>query len=358
MICNLELYLIPLENFPINDSGIIKNNNNLNQNSIIIIVVIIAVLLVVTILLFGVYFYRKIRRNTAHKTLPEELYWPWNNLDNKNLWQDNGSYAKRILLPKDKDYLTVTDIFCNALDGAAYKISSISVIYNPILLASFCNSKFFQEDRIKSDPSNFSSTSWKDQNNQLRQAVYTNYQTKIVQYSWNNAPNLVPIIYAVHGTDATKAERISISGFASSVLNQRDSGWYGKGVYLSTHAVYCFPYVATRKFPVMIISYVLPGNVYPVIENASSSGKLLGSGIMSGYQSHYICTKPDGTPPHTMDELKIAIYDEIVIQQEAQILPVFVVHLSSHNFNNLAEKWQRSMLSIEEISEIIHSDDE
>jgi hypothetical protein len=45
-----------------------------------------------------------------------------------------------------------------------------------------------------------------------------------------------------------------------------DAGFYGKGIYFSTTAIYTLPYFGTRKNPALIISWLLPGNVYPVIE--------------------------------------------------------------------------------------------
>jgi len=38
-----------------------------------------------------------------------------------------------------------------------------------------------------------------------------------------------------------------------------------------------------------------------------------------------------------------AIYDEIVIGQESQILPVFMISLSSLNFKNLSQRWDRAV---------------
>jgi hypothetical protein len=44
-------------------------------------------------------------------------------------------------------------------------------------------------------------------------------------------------------------------------------GYYGKGIYFSTSAVYIIPYFASKKRPAVLVSLLLPGNPFPVIEN-------------------------------------------------------------------------------------------
>eukprot|EP01127_Copromyxa_protea_P011851 TRINITY_DN3020_c0_g1_i4.p1 TRINITY_DN3020_c0_g1~~TRINITY_DN3020_c0_g1_i4.p1 ORF type:complete len:129 (-),score=4.98 TRINITY_DN3020_c0_g1_i4:66-452(-) len=104
----------------------------------------------------------------------------------------------------------------------------------------------------------------------------------------------------------------------------------------------------------IIVSYVLPGNPYPVIENHAKSGNLVGKPIQSGmfsfdmkmswlrisskfhqffpcnlgplsfpgYQSHYVLTQRNGS---IADPTKDEIFDELVIGQESQAVPVYIV---------------------------------
>jgi len=58
---------------------------------------------------------------------------------------------------------------------------------------------------------------------------------------------------------------ICSTGFAT--LSVLDAGWYGQGVYFTSSARYAVPYYATKKDPAIIIAYVIPGNIYPVIEH-------------------------------------------------------------------------------------------
>jgi len=112
-------------------------------------------------------------------------------------------------------------------------------------------------------------------------------------------------------------------GFAA--LATMDAGWYGQGIYVTTSAVYALPYYAEKQSPVMIISYVLPGNVYPVIEVPQSENSLAGYPLQAGYSSHYILTDLEGLP-HSKQKNE-PLYDELVIAQEGQITPAFLVKI-------------------------------
>lgn len=54
----------------------------------------------------------------------------------------------------------------------------------------------------------------------------------------------------------------------------------------------------------------------------SLEGSFLGKPIASGCQSHYVCTNKAG---HVQTNLSDETYDEIVIGQESQILPSYVL---------------------------------
>jgi len=89
--------------------------------------------------------------------------------------------------------------------------------------------------------------------------------------------------------------------------------------------------------PTIIICLTLPGYPYPVI---STRDVQKDKGLVQGHQSHYVVTKPDGTPvDRSSSDL---YYDELVLDQEGQILPVFVVSLKKDNLHQLAEKFTRA----------------
>ena len=61
------------------------------------------------------------------------------------------------------------------------------------------------------------------------------------------------------------------------------------------------------------------GNAYPVIEHPRKQGSLAGTIIKPGYQSHYVCTNNKGMPYPSINETYQGVYDELVINQEAQV---------------------------------------
>lgn len=168
------------------------------------------------------------------------------------------------------------------------------------------------------------------------------------KFPWNeNLNDELPIIVACHGTDLDIAKKICETGFAA--LSTLDSGFYGKGVYFSCYVPYIFPYVMGTKSPVMIISLVVPGNIYPCIEQPSAKLSLRGKHIKTGYQSHYVKTYPNGLPCDKPAEKNH--YDEIVLDQEAQMYPVYLVELDNHNFNTLSTKWNREVVERDKVKD-------
>jgi len=73
-----------------------------------------------------------------------------------------------------------------------------------------------------------------------------------------------PILAVAHGTDYDKALKIMVSGFAS--LSTLDTGYYGKGMYFTSYAIYTIPYFIPAPDPCILICFILPGNPYPVVE--------------------------------------------------------------------------------------------
>jgi len=129
------------------------------------------------------------------------------------------------------------------------------------------------------------------------------------------------------------------TGFAA--LSTLDSGFYGKGMYFSSSALYCSPYFATKKDPVLLICLVSPGNPYPVIYGPKEEKNFLGAQIQSGYNSHYILTKITGLPITKED--KASPFDEIVIPKESQVCPIFMVSIDVAKVGILMQKYKRDV---------------
>jgi len=143
----------------------------------------------------------------------------------------------------------------------------------------------------------------------------------------------------LHGTSFTIAWKIAQQGFAA--LSTLDAGFYGKGIYFSTAATYIIPYIARKRDPAVLICLSFLGNSYPVTEHYKGEQSLLGTALKSGYQSHYVITSLDGAP--TQKQMDKDYYDELVIDQQSQVLPVFLLTIDPSNFSQLVTEFNREI---------------
>ena len=290
--------------------------------------------------LMGFLWWNSVRRLLRY--LPHDVSWPYRQYTN-SIW---GSYFYR---GGDgtgyyyKDYDTSTSVYQRLMSyddrlsdmNMSQYISNITLVYNERLLTNFINAYLIQTERFKADPKLFQSRKW-DTNNAVgekKRTVYSLYHTLTQSYSWNrdSSPNIIPVY---HGTDRWIAEKICETGFAS--LSSLDEGWYGKGIYFSTYPMYCSPYFISKKQPSIILSWILPGNVFPVTEGPDDTVSFKGAALKSGYNSHYVCVNKKG---YVYNEGDNELYDEIVIAQEAQIVPIAIININQHSVSKISSDW-------------------
>jgi len=129
-----------------------------------------------------------------------------------------------------------------------------------------------------------------------------------------------------------------------STVATTDEGYYGKGIYFTSDFSYAEKYAKTNVNgeKVFVIAVTIPGNVFPVLEHPFQSDDIstrtpnphgyYGAACHTGYQSHYTIVKRvvDQAFPvlfkkgqTKFDPLNHA--DELVIFQDAQALPLFLV---------------------------------
>jgi len=68
---------------------------------------------------------------------------------------------------------------------------------------------------------------------------------------------------------------------------------------------------------------------------------LIGSALKGGYQSHFIVTNKEGMPVENPVE---ECFSELVIFQEAQCVPAFILRVDKTNLNALLLKYQRTIV--------------
>eukprot|EP01126_Amoeba_proteus_P056654 TRINITY_DN7142_c0_g2_i3.p1 TRINITY_DN7142_c0_g2~~TRINITY_DN7142_c0_g2_i3.p1 ORF type:complete len:274 (-),score=74.82 TRINITY_DN7142_c0_g2_i3:149-970(-) len=246
-------------------------------------------------------------------------------------------YYQKILEPKSQEWQYMSNFFFDFMETSTnLEIKEVYAIFNETLLNSFVSQFRILSSRLKSNPKLFNKSDWKMSDDaQARSNVYDFYKSRAEVFPWNRDSALV-ILPTLHGTDFGIALNIASSGFA--ILSSLDAGWYGKGVYFTTFTKYCIPYFSKRQDPAVIISFVIMGNTYPVIENPKESGKtFLGAALKSGYNSHYVVVNTEGLP--TSMEKKIKFFDEVVVPQEAQIVPLYIVRMVSFDSKKVLKQW-------------------
>jgi len=226
-------------------------------------------------------------------------------------------------------------ILWSLLDGERLIISEAYAVYNPTQLNMF-NSKYLNlVNQFSTNPKLFMSDNWKNKDpDGSRLFTKMNYDNWATTFEWNK-DLMVSIVPVVHGTDFKDALSIISTGFVA--LSNFDPGYYGKGLYFSSSLFYTLPYLNIKKTPAVLISFVLPGNIYPVIEHPNGVDSLLGSAIIPGYNSHYVLTRRNGFPINSSLKPWEKFYSELVIEQESSVLPFYLVKVNFPNFTQLSD---------------------
>jgi len=168
--------------------------------------------------------------------------------------------------------------------------------------------------------------------------VNDQFEKKTHHFNFNKSLEL-PILAVVHGTQTDIAWKILRTGFVA--LSSVDAGFYGKGTYFSSYSEYALPYTQFGTNPCFIIAFIIPGNVYPVSEQHDSENSLMGAALKPGYNSHYVVTKKNGncvTKPTKND-----VFDEIVLEQEKYVVPLYIIELDFQEVKKNAKIWERKL---------------
>jgi len=224
----------------------------------------------------------------------------------------------------------------------------VLMLSTPTLAENMSNYRLILTERLRTNSSVFNKKDWQNKPDcDIRSLTMDQFAKKFKQFHWNLELTVenCPIIPVAHGTSLKKASKIAATGFAS--LSTLDQGFYGKGMYFTSSVIYTLPYITALSDPCILICFLLPGNPYPVIEHPQDAeGSLLGSHIISGYQSHYIVTTRDGFPFKEENFGDQRMFDEYVIDQESQVVPIFLIEVNSSNFSLIGNQYARDIIQL------------
>jgi len=318
-------------------------------NDKIIIGVVVALVVILIIVGLQVYFFR---RKIDLSILPNAICWSFNDYFMfPARWSKLRGTSKtfyKLLSPSSPDYNKVSQLLYGQLHGkhkdVSVRIAKLYALVNPTLLSQFVTYAKLTKTRYRTDPTIFRDTSWKSRMDAAaRQFVYDKFMEKVRQFEWNDDKRIadgLPVLLAIHGTDNPIAWKVAEKGFVA--ISKLDAGFYGKGIYFTSYTLYTLPYIGGKKLPTLLLTYVLPGDPYPVVENHQGKNSLLGKGLQGSAISHYVVTKSNGTIG-TMDDLEL--YDELVFAQESALLPAFLIELDKSNFKELSIAFTESSKS-------------
>jgi len=260
----------------------------------------------------------------------------------KKEWKLSGSsYNKN--LSADSSHFKLVMALLVQLDGKLLADAVVSVygVVNPQIATNFEGYRGVLQRRYTQDPHLFKKDDWmKADRSDLRSWVSHSFITLAQKYRWNTITETVPIIPVVHGTDCAIAWKILDTGFCA--LSSLDAGFYGRGIYFSSSAQYTLPYYSAKPNPCLILCLAIPGNIYPVVEDRMEVKSLLGTPIKAGYQSNYVLTTKDGNPCKQRMPTG-SFYDELVLDQEAQVVPIAIIEFDPVKLAPFARNFQREI---------------
>jgi len=223
------------------------------------------------------------------------------------------------------------------------RIDEVFKVYNPQCVLDFNSYRKKIEQRQRENPALFKKTDWEGSKQvETKRAVIDRYDNYAKSFVWNHPTrhtDELPIIPVVHGTDYEVAKHICNTGFTT--VASLDSGYYGQGMYFSTSISYTIPYFVGKKTPCILLCFAMPGNVFPVSEcpKGDAATALLGKPVKSGYHCHYVSTNKSGLIYNP--ETDRGCYDEVVLFQECQVVPAYMITAQKKGLHKLATEWAR-----------------
>lgn len=211
----------------------------------------------------------------------------------------------------------------NHVGGQGLAVNKVTAVYNPTLVESFTSRLAILKARFSENANIFNKQDWKKNDpNKEREAVIEFYEKYVHTFAWNKGL-LVPVIACVSVGTETEIESICKFGFSTN-SPQATFGKLGQGIYVS-NSPGATKESEEKKF--LLISYVIAGNVYPLIEGDLKKEKpIAGNPVKNGYNSHIALVDPDNRE-NIVSDLEKSYVAEFVIEQRSQVIPAFIFHL-------------------------------
>jgi len=223
----------------------------------------------------------------------------------------------------------VKSLFYDFFQGSEFELCKAYAIHNSGLKSIFDQTRMKLERRLQYESSLFGKKSWNNEE-EWRTWVLDRLKKKVEEFSHNQDRKVktVPVLQGLRNPEV--AWKIAQTGMA--ILSQLDDGYYGNGMYFTSSAEYAIDLYTSpspQEYRTLIICWVLLGNVYPCIEPPSkdSPTSFYGKPLKVPHDSHYVVVEKSGMP---CPQFKEPNFDEYVVKEEGQVLPVFVLYVKKH----------------------------
>jgi len=218
----------------------------------------------------------------------------WWELSPSSKWEKKGAKGSEIQslsfysngVGKDDDLVGKLKVALWSCGGSLDDVEEAFALYNSSSQQAFEAHRVLVTSRHINDPLKFKIDNWKQMEEASARADFVaEHEGHLSKFEWNATEHL-PISLMVQGTTTEAGWSIAQGGFGV-LASVGDPGWYGKGIYTTSHMKYAGKYAdskagATTK-PALLVCVVAPGNVLPVVDSDNYCGK---PGT-TGYQSHF-----------------------------------------------------------------------
>jgi len=250
---------------------------------------------------------------------------------------------------------TVLSSLVQRLGGRSQEVTEAFAVNNQSLRLMVQNAMVCLEGKLADTKSLFRKDDWKDVSFEDRRKVIHylgDYASSFRTSTWNNGedPSIIPMIQRV---PLRLAKLIAKGGFG--VVPMAEKGLYGRGHYFTSsleHARLCAGADAEGEEFAYLLSLVVPGNAFPVVEkpDANDPKSVLGRACRPGYQSHYALVQINSNSlraPLAREDDNFSFTGELVTFDPSQALPLFIFKTSKSSQDLAPSPWKEWALHLD-----------
>eukprot|EP00727_Mastigamoeba_balamuthi_P002434 m51a1_g12188 hypothetical protein (1248) ;mRNA; f:11695-17986 len=285
------------------------------------------------------------RRRAQHRQHLTSHTRPWS--FESALYPTPGSFKGYALIPAGKEDMERVLAAYNEHPVPGMSVASVEIIHSPTLEVLFA-SCVEQLQRRRGDVAY--APAWLHEDNVVQRASVIEYLGGLCEPHRDPEFPDVGLLPLWHGTSPDVLDSLCKTGFANLALT--DQGYFGKGLYATTEAIYAHDAYAADSGGVLLLCWVSFFSAYPVV--AGDMAKLTGKAHWANHDTHFVPVVPEG--PGDVRKQKVffpcadvaqAVYHEMVVFEAAQMLPRYVVR-----FETLPREPERLVVDGSELEEV------